>query len=182
VSPEARGERPRILGVDPGSLATGWGLIAGDAAQGSRLLECGVIRLSSTTGLAGRLHHLQREFESLVHRISPSCAAVESPYHGANARSALQLAHARGVILASLAGAGIEVFEYSPATVKKSVTGNGRAPKPQVHSMVARVLSSDLARPHDLSDALAVALCHASHSRYHAAVTRGGLRSRQQVG
>jgi crossover junction endodeoxyribonuclease RuvC len=132
-----------------------------------------VIRVPGASGdLAERLLRLQQAFAAVVHRLAPSCAAVESPYHGNNARAALQLAHARGVILATLAGARIEVFEYSPATVKKSVTGNGRAPKTQVQAMVARILASTLARPMDLSDALAVALCHASISRYRAFTSR----------
>lgn len=108
-----------------------------------------------------------------MRRIQPSSAAVEAPFQGANARSALQLAHARGVILAVLACAGVEVTEYTPAMVKKSVVGNGRAPKEQVQWMVSRLLA--LSRPtgsSDASDALAVALCHVSVHGYRAAVER----------
>ena len=100
-------------------------------------------------------------------RAQSSCAAVESPYLGVNARSALQLAQARGVALAVLAGAGLEVLEYTPATIKKAVTGNGRATKEQVRMMVGQLLRQPRARveTHDQSDALAVALCHASSAR-----------------
>jgi len=174
----------RILGVDPGSRVTGWGLLGGSPMRAC-LLDCGTLRLGdSATELAHRLARLQRELVELVRALQPTSAAVESPFHGKNARSALQLAHARGVILAVLAGEGGEVAEYSPATVKKSVTGNGRAPKDQVRMMVGRILETPLrSADDDLSDALAVALCHASTRGLHAALSRysdgaGGGRGR----
>jgi len=163
---------PRILGVDPGSRTTGWGLIGGTSGK-PRLLDAGTIRLGTKETLDRRLWRLQQDLEALVRRIRPTAAAVESPYFGANARSALQLAHARGVILAVLAGSGTEVVEYTPATVKKAVTGNGHAPKEQVRSMVERLLGSCAGdAPDDLSDALAVALCHAASRRYHEIAAR----------
>jgi crossover junction endodeoxyribonuclease RuvC len=163
---------PRILGVDPGSRITGWGLIGGTAARPS-WLDAGIIRLGTeTSDLAGRLSRLQRELELLVLRLQPTCSAVEAAYHGVNARSALHLAHSRGVVLAVLAGAGLEIQEYTPAAVKKAVTGNGRAPKEQVRTMVGHLLQRNLPQAGDLSDALAVALCHATHRR-HAALTAG---------
>jgi crossover junction endodeoxyribonuclease RuvC len=142
---------------------TGWGLVAVRGSRGE-LVESGVLRAgSASVPFAKRLHRLQVEFERLVRRLAPDAAAVESPYHGANSRSALQLAHARGVLLAVLAGAGVEIHEYAPATVKKAVTGSGRADKEQVRAMVVRLLGNDAAVGRlDLSDALAVALCHAS--------------------
>jgi crossover junction endodeoxyribonuclease RuvC len=123
--------------------------------------------------LATRLARLHVQFAELVVRLAPSCAAVETPFQGANPRSAFQLAHARGVILAALAAAGLEVSEYSPAAVKKSVTGNGRAPKEQVRRMVQSLLASRSLAPADASDALAVALCHATTARYRELVARG---------
>ncbi len=171
---------PRILGVDPGSLITGWGLIGGSAGRPA-WLDAGTLRLgSSTNDLARRLCRLQQEMEQLVLRLRPTCSAVEAPYHGVNARSALRLAHARGVVLAVLAGAGVEIHEYTPATVKKAVTGNGRASKEQVRTMVGHLLrhSPPLSAGGDLSDALAVALCHASHRR-HSALTSGSRPRRR---
>jgi crossover junction endodeoxyribonuclease RuvC len=168
----------RILGVDPGSLVTGWGLV--DASPGrASLLDCGIIRTASrgAADLASRLARLRGELEDLVARLSPSCAAVETPFHGVNPRSALQLAHARGVILAALAAAGLEVAEYTPAAVKKSVTGNGRAPKEQVRRMVRCLLSARSLARVDASDALAVALCHATTARHRAAVARAIART-----
>ena len=165
IEPEAA---PRILGVDPGSWITGWGLIGGSANRPT-WLDSGQIKLGTAARpLAERLLSLHRELEAIVRDVRPTCAAVESPFHGANARSALQLAHARGVILAVLAGAGLEVVEYTPATVKKSVTGNGRAPKEQVRAMVDRMLSPGTPhRSSDPWDALAVALCHSAARRFH---------------
>ena len=98
----------------------------------------------------------------LLERLGPEQAAVESPFHGVNPRSALQLAHARGVILAALHGAGVPLTEYAPAAVKLSVTGNGRAEKAQVQDMVVRLLRipGGRAPDTDAADALAVALCH----------------------
>lgn len=172
----------RILGVDPGSLTTGWGLVEQQHGR-CLLVEGGIIRLAEVAGtLCGRLAHLQQELDRLVARLQPACAAVEMPFHGVNARSALQLAHARGVILAVLATAGLSVAEYSPATVKKSVTGNGRATKDQVRSMVGQLLGARTPRPSlDLSDALAVALCHATSRRYLARVERASTLASQRV-
>ena len=126
------------------------------------LLEAGLIALGRGA-LPERLARLRQELDALLGRLIPTDAAVELSFHGVNARSALQLAHARGVILACLATAGIPVAEYTPATIKQSVTGSGRADKAQVRTMVNRLLGttiSPLTRA-DLPDALAVAMCHA---------------------
>jgi crossover junction endodeoxyribonuclease RuvC len=143
-------------------------------------VACGVLRARRAEApLATRLAGLKRDLERLLPRLQPCVAAVETPFHGASARSALFLAHARGVILAVLADAGVEVAEYSPAAVKKAVTGNGRADKEQVAAMVGRLLGETVAgRSRDLSDALAVALCHQACSRYGDAVGRERLRRR----
>jgi len=162
----------RILGVDPGSLFTGWGLVGGSLDQ-PVLLDSGEIRLPSSQPLPTRLHLLTVEFTKLVGSLEPTGAAVEMAFHGANARSALQLAHARGVLLAVLAGAGVPVAEYTPATIKKSITGNGRAEKAQVQGMVERLVRSDLpGRGLDRSDALAVALCHMASVGRSAVIVR----------
>jgi crossover junction endodeoxyribonuclease RuvC len=165
----------RILGVDPGSLRTGWGVIEGPAAR-PRLVDSGVIRLGGRGTFAQRLHRLRSEFEELLGLLAPSAAAVEMPFHGTNARAALQLAHARGVLLAALAGAGVPVTEYSPAAIKSAVAGTGRAQKDQVQAMVGRLLGLPaLAGPADRADALAVALCHlacAGHARAVASTSR----------
>lgn len=162
----------RILGVDPGSRRTGWGLLAGSPSHPT-LIGCGMIRLPPTLPFPARLARLQHELEALVSEWRPTAAAVESPYHGANARSSLQLAHARGVILAVLSAAGLDVVEYPPATVKKAVTGNGQADKPQVARMIAALLRvRDLETGDDVTDALGVALCHLSSRGFVRRVAR----------
>ena len=104
----------------------------------------------------------------------PAEAAVESPFHGVSARSALQLAHARGVLLAAIASANLPVHEYAPAAVKKAVCGNGRADKLQVQTMMARTLAGgeNPGWTPDVSDALAIAWCHLAHRRYLEALSR----------
>jgi crossover junction endodeoxyribonuclease RuvC len=169
MKPAAEHRSVRILGIDPGSRRAGWGLLTGHVSA-PQLIECGAIGLTAAGAFPDRLHRLQHEIERVVDRLAPTAAAVEAPFHGVNARSALQLAHARGVILAVLAGAGVPVAEYSPANVKKAVTGNGRAEKGQVQSMVGRLLGLDAPGDADVADALAVALCHLC-----TAGTRGAL-------
>lgn len=164
------GPATRVLGIDPGSECTGWGLVA-ESSGGPVLVDCGLIRPRATE-FAVRLGQLQAEVEQLLLRLAPDCAAVESPFHGVSPRSSLQLAHARGVILAALARAGVEVAEYSPATVKKAVTGNGRAEKGQVRGMIGRLLAAPMPARADVSDALAVSLCHVTSRRFLSAVDR----------
>lgn len=173
-----RTERPtiRILGIDPGSQTAGWGLLAGTPTD-PRIVDCGQVVLGAKDPLPVRLARLQVEFQALIARLEPTEAAVETPFHGASARSSLQLAHARGAILAVLGRIGLPVSEYTPASVKKSVTGNGRAGKEQVSVMVARLLGVETTdRSHDVNDALAVALCHLSTANYLAAVGRAPER------
>jgi crossover junction endodeoxyribonuclease RuvC len=123
---------------------------------------------------AVRLWRLQEAFSEILDQYAPVEAAVESPFHGVSARSALQLAHARGVLLAALASRSVPICEYAPAAVKKAVCGNGRAEKAQVQEMMLRVLGGAAADrwPPDVSDALALAWCHLAHLRFAAAVSR----------
>lgn len=182
-TPNRPGDGLRILGVDPGSRITGWGLVGGASGR-PRLLDCGRIRLVSAPTLPARLALLQRELTELLAVLGPLSAAVESPFHGKDARASLQLAHARGVILAVLADSGIDVHEYTPATVKKAVTGNGRAPKDQVQRMVRLMLRApEIPASSDVSDALAVALCHAASAGFHRALARAcGPRAASRPG
>lgn len=135
-------------------------MLAGTPNQ-PQLVACGEIRLSERVDLAGRLARLHHDMLSVVDAHRPFEAAVEAPFHGASARSALQLAHARGAVLAALGTVGVRVFEYAPATIKKSVTGNGRAEKEQVQVMVSRLVRGAAIRLRpDIADAIAAALCH----------------------
>jgi crossover junction endodeoxyribonuclease RuvC len=136
------------------------------------VIECGLVSIPRAVRFELRLHRLHDAIVQVVARTHPDVACVEAPFHGVNPRSALQLAHARGVVLAALGAAGVRVEELSPATVKQTVAGSGRAGKDQVQTMIRRVLGIDeeLASE-DVSDALAVAYCFAVH-----ATTAGNLR------
>lgn len=170
-------EPVRILGVDPGTFATGWGLLVGTSSR-LRVGRCGVIVPRRDADLACRLLTLREGLEEVVAELHPELACVEAPFHGVNPRSALQLAHARGVVLAVLAGAGIPVSEIAPAAVKKALVGSGRADKDQVRHMVERVLGPfESPLRHDVSDALAVAWCRASTLKFERTVGRQGKRS-----
>jgi crossover junction endodeoxyribonuclease RuvC len=150
----------RTLGIDPGSHATGWGVVTGTLTEPT-LLACGVIRLPTQAAFAVRLARLHTALVDVVARHAPDAAAVESPFHGASARASLQLAHARGVVLAVVSLAGLPVTEYAPATVKKTVAGNGRAPKDQIGVLMEHLFGrASTEHGHDVSDALSVALCH----------------------
>jgi crossover junction endodeoxyribonuclease RuvC len=148
----------RVLGIDPGSLATGYGVVQ---VEGSRLRRVagGTIRARGDT-LADRLAHLQRELAVAIEELAPDVAALEAVFSAKNARSALVLGHARGVALAACGGAGLGTAEYTPQQVKLAVTGYGRAEKLQVMRMVQRLLGLAAPPPSDEADALAVAICH----------------------
>jgi crossover junction endodeoxyribonuclease RuvC len=152
-----------ILGLDPGSLHTGYGLVE-KRGSSLRALEAGRISLPRDLPVANRLALLASRLAELVARQRPDLAVLETPFHGMNSRSLIVLAEARGVLLAGLAGVGIEIREYTPAEVKSAVTGNGRADKDQVARMVGLLLAlrgkDDLATlASDATDALAIAIC-----------------------
>jgi crossover junction endodeoxyribonuclease RuvC len=150
-----------ILGVDPGSLRTGYGAIETDGRR-HRLVEKGVLLPPPRRPLHERLQHIHAGVAALIVRLRPEALAVEDVFHAANTRTALVLGHVRGVILLAGAEAGLPIHEFPPATVKAQVTGFGRAEKAQVALMVARLLDlSGEAEPGDASDALAVAVCQA---------------------
>lgn len=150
----------RTLGIDPGSLATGWGVISG-APSKPKLVACGVIRPRARAPLAVRLAELHTALVDVLTLHAPDVAAVEAPFHGVSARASLHLAHARGVVLAAVSLAGVPVTEYSPATVKMTVSGNGRAPKEQIATLMKGLFGpASIEAGLDVSDALSVALCH----------------------
>ncbi|MCB2112439.1 MAG: crossover junction endodeoxyribonuclease RuvC [Parvularculaceae bacterium] len=152
----------RILGVDPGSGATGWGLVE---TQGSRLsfLAAGVIRPKRALSRAQRLAVIHNGLAEQIAEWAPAEAAIEETFVNASPRDALVLGEARGVALLAPALAGLPVAEYAANTVKKSVVGRGHADKSQVQAMVRVLLPACGAQPADAADALAVAICHAHH-------------------
>jgi len=151
-----------ILGVDCGSRVTGYGLIE-SVGRETQAVDYGTIRLPERLELPQRLCMLAGGLRQVVDRFSPDEAAVEDVFTQKNVRSALVLAHVRGAAMLSLAEAGVPVASYSPATVKNSVVGHGSANKEQVRQMVTVLLGvRETIDPLDVSDALAVALCHAN--------------------
>jgi len=152
----------RVLGIDCGTERTGFGVIESDGVN-HRMITSGVIRTSPRDPLASRLSVIASELKNIIRQNEPDAAAVEEVFHAVNPRSALKLAHVRGVALLVAADASLEVGEYSPMEVKLSVVGYGRAEKSQVQLMVRSLLSLETEAPEDASDALAVAICHATH-------------------
>jgi len=154
-----------ILGIDPGSLHTGYGIIERRGSSFT-VIEAGRISCPRDQPLPARLAHLVTGLQDLLARRPPDLAALETPFHGMNARSLIVLAQARGALLAVLAGRGLEIREYSPAEVKSAVTGNGRADKEQVARMVRLLLATaGEGWSSDATDALALALCCAQRLR-----------------
>ena len=148
-----------ILGVDPGSRATGYGLIAGDG-RGFRHLSSGVIRPPAGP-LAERLVAIDAQVRALLREAAPDEVAIEGLFHARSPRTAIVLGHARGIVLLAARSGGAEVSEYAPRAVKLAVTGSGRASKGQVRAMIGRLLHDvpgELGL--DAADALAIALCH----------------------
>jgi crossover junction endodeoxyribonuclease RuvC len=157
------GDPVRILGVDPGSRHTGYGLIE---KQQSRLvyLESGSISPDAKESFARRLAAMHTGLAERIAAFQPHHVAMEDIFHAANVRSALQLAHVRGVLVLAAAQAGLEIAAYAPRVIKKAVVGTGGADKAQVAWMIERLLSlAGDKRRTDITDALAAAVCHASH-------------------
>jgi len=151
----------RVLGVDPGTAITGYGVIeTGNGTPGmGRLVECGVLRFGRNNSLPHRLAELHHEIALLIRRHQPAVLALEDAFYHKNVRTTLVLGHARGVILLAAQQAELDIAQYAPAMIKKTVVGAGGAPKSQVAAMVARLLHLKHApKPADAADGVAVAL------------------------
>ena len=153
----------RVLGIDCGTELTGYGVIDSDG-RAHRIVAAGTIRTSPKSSLGERLNIIAAGLRLVIATHAPETGAVEEVFHAVNAKSALKLAHVRGVALLVLAEAGIVYGEYSPLTIKKSVVGHGRAEKEQVQFMMRAILgaTAPVEQP-DACDALAVAICHVTH-------------------
>ncbi len=150
-----------ILGIDPGTAITGYGVVAKEGGGAVSLVECGVVRTSSGEALAVRIREIYEAVTTLIGRHTPSVVVVEDVFQGKNVRSALTLGHARGAILLAAALGEIPIAEYSPREIKKAVVGNGNATKDQVGFMVQQQLRLKAPpSPADAADGVAAALCH----------------------
>lgn len=150
-----------VLGVDPGTLVTGFGIVERAEDGHCLLLTAGIIRSAASLPMQTRLKRIYDELTSLMREYKPRQFAIESAFYGKNAQSALKLGQARGAAIVAAAGCGLEAHEYSPREVKLSVVGTGAASKTQVQAMVRTLLHlTNDAMPLDASDATGVALCH----------------------
>jgi crossover junction endodeoxyribonuclease RuvC len=156
----------RILGIDPGSETTGWGVIEGDGAR-YRLVECGIVRAQSGQKFPARLLKISNVLEDVIHRHHPDACAIEDGFLAANVKVTLKLGQVRGVAMLAAERAALKIHEYSPRLVKQTVVGHGNAEKFQVQQMVKTLLSlASVPEPHDAADALAVAICHFHHASF----------------
>jgi crossover junction endodeoxyribonuclease RuvC len=156
----------RIVGIDCGTEATGFGVIESDGKR-HQLITAGVLRTRPADPLEQRLTQIARGLREVIENFAPETAAVEEVFYAINAKSALKLAHVRGVALLTAAEAGVPVSEYSPLEVKMSVVGYGRAEKQQVQMMVLSLLGvTQQFGSFDATDALAVAICHGTRGNF----------------
>ncbi|MBM3294756.1 MAG: crossover junction endodeoxyribonuclease RuvC [Candidatus Aminicenantes bacterium] len=150
----------RVLGIDPSSAATGYGLLESRDGEPA-VLAYGTIKPSRRSPLQLKLLEIKTEIERLIAEHRPDEIAVENPFYARNIRTALTLGQVRGAVLVAVAAAGIPLFEYSPLEIKKAVTGYGQAEKGQVGTMIRALLRvDDDGMEEDAADALACALCH----------------------
>ena len=155
----------RVLGLDPGTAITGYAVVTEDGG-GLTLNTIGVIRTPANTPLPSRLQTIHAELQALIEEHEPDAAGVEELFFSRNARTAMSVGHARGVVLLALVNAGLPIGEYTPMQVKQAVTGYGNADKHQVQEMVRMLLSlPEIPRPDDAADAAAVAICYLHRAR-----------------
>ena len=154
----------RVLGIDPGSETTGWGVVEGEARR-YRLVEYGTIKAPPRERFSARLLKIHTGIEKLIALHRPDVCSVEEAFYATNVKVALKLGQVRGVVLLAAERAGLEIHEYSPRLIKQTVVGYGNAEKHQVQEMVRVLLTLKSApEPHDASDALAIAICHFHHA------------------
>jgi crossover junction endodeoxyribonuclease RuvC len=150
----------KVFGIDPGSERTGYGCVDTDGSR-HRIVACGAISSPALAAFPEKLHRIHSQLTIILAECRPACVAIENVFYSVNARSALKLGHARGVAMLAAVQAGLPVFEYTPAEIKRAVVGYGRADKPQVQQMIKLLLGlAAVPSPHDAADALAVAICH----------------------
>lgn len=166
-----------VLGIDPGTATTGYGVVQANHIGAMSLVECGVIRTRSRDPLPSRLQQIYEGVAELIQTHCPDALSVEDVFYAHNVRTTVVLGHARGVILLAAQQAGVAIFEYPPATIKKAVVGIGSATKDQVQFMVTRLLRLKSApQPSDAADGVAAALTYAMTARAPKAPRSDSLR------
>jgi len=156
-----------VLGIDPGTATTGYGLVREHADGSFEAVAFGVITTPAHTPMPERLRQLHREITELIARYQPDAAAIETLFFGKNVTTAITVAQGRGVILLALAEAGLTIREYKPAEIKQAIAGYGDADKRQVQEMIRQLLDLDqLPRPDDAADGLGIAITDLNASRF----------------
>lgn len=151
----------RILGIDPGVAIVGFGVVDSEGGT-QRMVQYGAINTPANTPLAARLVQIERDMTELLEQFKPDEVAIEELFFSKNITTGIAVAHARGVILATVEKAGVPIYEYTPMQVKQAVVGYGLAEKNQVMDMTKRLLKlRSVPKPDDAADALAIAICHA---------------------
>ena len=154
----------RILGIDPGYGITGFGVVDADRGN-TRLVTCGAITTPAGMDFSARLEIIYEDMRQLLEKAKPDAVAIEELFFGQNVTTGIGVAQSRGVILLAIRQAGVEVTSYKPMQVKQAVVGYGNATKHQVQEMTRRLLGlSQMPKPDDAADAIAIALCHARSS------------------
>jgi crossover junction endodeoxyribonuclease RuvC len=165
-------KKMRVLGIDPGSLVTGFGVVE-EQANGLQAVTWGVVRTTARQPLAERLQRIYDGLLKTVQTWQPDAVSVEQVFFAENPKTALILGHARGVALLTVAHAALPLVEYSALEIKLAVTGYGRAAKSQMQQMVKTLLRLDtLPQPADAADALAAAICHLHTQRFNTRISR----------
>lgn len=155
-----------VIGIDPGTATTGYGLVHEDENGCLKAVDFGVIQTSSTQPMPHRLLKLHQDLRNVIHLHRPDSGAVEKLFFQKNVRTAISVGQGRGVAILALAEAQIKICEYSPLEIKQSVSGYGGADKAQMQQMVRILLNlPEIPKPDDAADALAVAICHIHSSR-----------------
>ena len=153
----------RVMGIDPGLAATGWGIVEADGTR-YRYIDHGIISTTADTAIGVRLRTIFYELQAIIDQYCPAEAGIETLYFARNASSAIPVAQARGVAFLALTLADVPAFEYPPQAIKQSIVGRGRAEKHQVQELVRVLLGlTEVPRPEHSSDALAAAICHIAH-------------------
>ena len=156
----------RVLGIDPGSQTTGWGVVEGDNRR-YRLVDFGFIRVPSSLKFPARLLRICKGLEDVIEQHNPDACALEDAFLASNVKVSLKLGQVRGVALLVAERSSLEIHEYSPRLIKQTVVGYGNAEKHQVQEMVRILLAlKSIPAPHDAADALAVAICHFHHAEF----------------
>ena len=154
----------RILGIDPGYGITGFGIIEADRGN-LQLVGCGAVTTPAGMDFSARLEIIYEDMRKLLQQAKPDAVAIEELFFGQNVTTGIGVAQSRGVILLAIRQAGLPVFSYKPMQVKQAVVGYGNATKHQVQDMTKRLLMlSQMPKPDDAADAIAIALCHARSS------------------